>query len=155
MYEGYGSIHKLKNSLEYYDINALVDNWMDMPDMGHIIASCYNVVLVHISLEQCLTFLPLRSPPLPEESHEIISIGFVNGNHFVRLDLKQGCPLPSIAERWHIYRHPCARGWERSYTSRIKRFEELVIGDNVALRETPTEICTGSCLSSPPSTESI
>ncbi|KAK0590157.1 hypothetical protein LWI29_023338 [Acer saccharum] len=56
-----------------------------MPDTGHIIASRYNVVLLHISQQQCLTFLPLRSVPLPCTSRKVIAIGFVNESHFVEV----------------------------------------------------------------------
>ena len=56
-----------------------------MPDMGHLIASHYNVVLYHLSVEQFLTFLPLRSVPIPTAVRREIAIGFVNQNHFVHV----------------------------------------------------------------------
>ena len=56
-----------------------------MPEIGHIIASKYNVVLLHISDVLIVTFLPLRSIPLSRSSHKIIAIGFVNRNHFIEV----------------------------------------------------------------------
>ena len=40
--------------------------------------------------ERCLTFLPLRSPPIPVPSHKVFAIGFVNGNHFVQVSNRMG-----------------------------------------------------------------
>ena len=67
----------------YFDNYLTCNYWMTMPDMRHIIASRYNVVLVHLSMQQYLTFLPLRSNPLSINLHITIAIGFVNGNYFV------------------------------------------------------------------------
>lgn len=80
-----GTIAEITHALSYYDDCPPYDRWMTMPDMGHLIASCYNVVLYHLSLQQCLTFLPLRSVPVPLLSRKDIAIGFVNGNHFVEV----------------------------------------------------------------------
>ncbi|XP_012850833.1 PREDICTED: uncharacterized protein LOC105970544 [Erythranthe guttata] len=46
---------------------ATREYWMSLPDMGHIIASTYNIVLVYLAPQQCLTFLPLNSEPLPSD----------------------------------------------------------------------------------------
>ncbi|XP_028073199.1 uncharacterized protein LOC114275367 [Camellia sinensis] len=73
---------------------------MTIPDMGHLISSFYQVVLVHLSIQQCLTFLPLRSTPTSVASRKEICIGFVNNNHFVQLILEPGHPIPPIATNW-------------------------------------------------------
>ena len=83
-------VDELIDILSYYDYNPSVDYWMTMPDMGHLIASSYNLVLYHLSIEQCLTFLPLRSVPVPTPSWNERTIGFVNRNHFVQLFLVPG-----------------------------------------------------------------
>ncbi|KAL5142381.1 hypothetical protein HKD37_09G025570 [Glycine soja] len=63
-----------------------MDKWMNITDMGYVIASRYNVILVSISLQQRITFFPLRSQP-PRDSfvHHIICIGHVYDNHFVQI----------------------------------------------------------------------
>ena len=59
---------------------------MNITDMGYVIASRYNVVLVSLSLQQSMTFFPLRSqPPRDSSTHRIICIGHVHGNHFVQV----------------------------------------------------------------------
>ncbi|KAL5128565.1 putative protein FAR1-RELATED SEQUENCE 10 [Glycine soja] len=67
-----------------------VDKWMDITDMGYVIASRYNVILLSLSRQQSMTFFPLRSQPPPDSSgHRIICVGHVFGNHFVQLSDKQ------------------------------------------------------------------
>ncbi|KAH1190294.1 hypothetical protein GmHk_20G057884 [Glycine max] len=62
------------------------EKWMDITDMGHVIASRYNVIVVSLSKQQSTTFFPLRSQPLANSSlHRIICIGHVNDNHFVEV----------------------------------------------------------------------
>ena len=59
---------------------------MNITDLGYVIASRYNVVLVSLSLQQSMTFFPLRSqPPRDSSTHRMICIGHVHGNHFVQV----------------------------------------------------------------------
>ncbi|KAG5528433.1 hypothetical protein RHGRI_029195 [Rhododendron griersonianum] len=108
--------------------------WMTMPDMGHLIASTYNCVLVHLSKNQSLTFLPLRSKLLPSMRRKVIAIGFVDGGHFVQVFLKNGSPMPPIACNWTIFRDPVAKNWGVPYAAAIKKFNEI-IGNDVATKE--------------------
>ncbi|KAL5147393.1 hypothetical protein HKD37_06G017087 [Glycine soja] len=53
-----------------------VDKWMDIIEMGYVIASRYNIILVSLSRQQSLTFFPLRSqPPLDSFVHRMICVG--------------------------------------------------------------------------------
>ncbi|KAL5191388.1 hypothetical protein HKD37_04G010669 [Glycine soja] len=75
------------------------DKWMDIMDMGHVIASRYNVIVVSLSKQQSTTFFPLRSQPLANSSlHRIICIGHVYGNHFVEA---KSWPNPYISKMQH------------------------------------------------------
>ncbi|GMQ07218.1 hypothetical protein CsSME_00051503 [Camellia sinensis var. sinensis] len=103
-------IDDLTNILAYFEPNPGLDRWMTMPDMGHLISSFYQVVLVHLSMQQCLTFLLLKSIPTSVASRKEICIGFVNNNHFVQLILEPGHPIPPIATNWRRYHDPCAVG---------------------------------------------
>ncbi|KAH1249409.1 Protein FAR1-RELATED SEQUENCE 5 [Glycine max] len=63
-----------------------MDRWMDITDMGYVIASRYNVILVSLSRQQSFTFFPLRSrPPTDSSMHRMICVGHVFGNHFVQV----------------------------------------------------------------------
>ncbi|KAJ4715725.1 Ethylene-responsive transcription factor [Melia azedarach] len=127
-------LRKLIEALSNIESHPSLDGWMTIPDMGHLIASAYNVVLFHLSMQQCLTFLPLRSVPVPTDSHKEIAIGFVNDNHFVEVFLLPGHPVPPIATNWYNFCHSCAKGWENVYISRIERFKNI-IGNDVATNE--------------------
>ena len=64
-----------------------MNKWMDIIEMRYVIASRYNVILVSLSLQQSMTFFPLRSqPPTDSSVHRIICIGHVYDNHFVQVD---------------------------------------------------------------------
>ncbi|XP_028112685.1 uncharacterized protein LOC114310790 [Camellia sinensis] len=119
-------IDDLTNILAYFEPNPGLDRWMTMPDMGHLISSFYQVVLVYLSMQQCLTFLPLTSIPTYVASRKEICIGFVNNNHFVQLILEHGHPIPPIATNWWRYHDPCAVGWEVVYSFRVQHFKSLI-----------------------------
>ena len=85
LYDSPERILELTHALSYFAENAPFDRWMTTLDMGHLIASCYNVVLYHLSSVQCLTFCLLRFVALPLPLRKEIAIGFVNNNHFVEI----------------------------------------------------------------------
>ena len=80
-------VRQLINSLLIDGINtASPDKWMTIPDMGYIIATRYNIALVHLSTHGCITFFPLRGrPPLNDCSPRVKVIGFVHNCHFVQV----------------------------------------------------------------------
>ncbi|CAL5336904.1 unnamed protein product [Camellia sinensis] len=88
-------VDELNSILSYFKPSPGFNHWMTMPDMGHLIASYYRVVLYHLSMQQCLTFLPLRSVPIVTLDRRDIYIGFVNGNHFVQTTTE-----PSLSVTW-------------------------------------------------------
>jgi len=78
-------VAELRQSL-YVDKETSTKKWMTIPDMGYVIASRYNVVLVALSLRESMTFFPLRGrPPLSESRHRLIAIGLVHDCHFVQV----------------------------------------------------------------------
>ncbi|KAK8915881.1 hypothetical protein KSP39_PZI022911 [Platanthera zijinensis] len=95
-------------SLDCSSIPAPLDKWMTMPDMRLIIASRYNVAVVHYSKFQFFTFLPLHSAPTL--NRKTIFIGFVNDNHFIRLLMSEDCPLPPVVSMWMRYHASVAEG---------------------------------------------
>ena len=85
LYESAMRVNELIYTLSYFECVAHRQHWMTLPDMGHLIASKYNVILVHLSRMQCLTYLPLRSVAPSVMQHRIITIDFVDDCHFVHL----------------------------------------------------------------------
>ncbi|KAF5185047.1 hypothetical protein FRX31_025365 [Thalictrum thalictroides] len=89
----------------------------------------YHHVLVSISPEACLTFVPLRSAP-PSKKQKVIAIGLIDGNHFVPLKLKTGCPIPEHVAFWKKFHHREADKWEKLLHRFNRTFEEIV-GSNI------------------------
>ncbi|KAK9927819.1 hypothetical protein M0R45_024985 [Rubus argutus] len=124
-------VDKLYHALTYSDSGTTFldpeEHSMIMPDMGHIIASCYNVVVMLFSSTQCLTFFPLRTLPLLISPPKEIVIGCID-KHFVQVFLKQGHPMPLIAQDWKQYnehRESFIQEWTTPYNARIKDFMDL------------------------------
>ncbi|XP_038720028.1 uncharacterized protein LOC120012663 [Tripterygium wilfordii] len=123
----------IHNALVFFETNkpAPMDCWMNMPDMGHLIASRYNIILHLISDVQSLTFLPLRSIPPPHAEHRAITIGYVNGNHFVQVFMSGNYPMPPIMIQWFSYKYDCATAWATPYKKQLRDYEKLVHSINV------------------------
>ncbi|KAH1249834.1 hypothetical protein GmHk_05G013113 [Glycine max] len=102
---------ELKRSLLVDELSMdTVDKWMNITDMGYVIASRYNVILVSLSLQQSMTFFSLRSqPPTDSFVHRIICIGHMYDNHFVQVYLRDHCPLSPLALLWSRNCHSQAK----------------------------------------------
>ncbi|CAK8567197.1 unnamed protein product [Lathyrus sativus] len=70
-----------------------LDKWMTLPDIDHVIANWYNVILVSLGYPS-LTFFPMTTSHSSNVS--IYCIGFVNQNHWVQVNMNEGFPLPPI-----------------------------------------------------------
>jgi len=134
-----------------------MDKWMDIIDMGYVIASRYNVILVLLSQQQSMTFFPLRSqPPTDSSVHRIICVGHVYNNHFVQVHsryitlflnlcnqlstvelilflhvqqvyLKDCCPLPPVSLLWSRNCYPQAKHWPTLYISRMQHYQSFMM----------------------------
>ncbi|KAH1248988.1 Protein FAR1-RELATED SEQUENCE 6 [Glycine max] len=105
-----------------------MDKWMDIIDMGYVIASRYNVILVLLSQQQSMTFFPLRSqPPTDSSVHRIICVGHVYNNHFVQVYLKDCCPLPPVSLLWSRNCYPQAKHWPTLYISRMQHYQSFMM----------------------------
>ncbi|KAL5169674.1 hypothetical protein HKD37_11G031532 [Glycine soja] len=101
-------------------IQVTMDKWMDITDMGYVIASRYNVILVSLSQQQSMTFFPLRSQSSLDSSvHRIICIEHVY--------LTDRCPLPSIALLWSSNCHPPAKQRPTLYISRMQHYKSFMM----------------------------
>ncbi|KAH1226067.1 PKS-NRPS hybrid synthetase [Glycine max] len=104
-----------------------VDKWINITEMGYVIASRYNVILVSLSRQQSMPFFPLRSqPPLDSSGHRMICVGHVFGNHFVQVYLKDHFPLPPPALLWSSNCYSQAKQWTIPYISRMQQYTSLM-----------------------------
>ncbi|KAK9084475.1 hypothetical protein Scep_030946 [Stephania cephalantha] len=67
--------------------------WLTLPDMGLLVSTAFNVILVNLSHGSASTFLPLRSTP-PSSLHNRLIIAMANemNIHWVRCDLRVNAP---------------------------------------------------------------
>ncbi|XP_062030559.1 uncharacterized protein LOC133746393 isoform X2 [Rosa rugosa] len=151
-------VNELLVALDYYDGSCFQKKyWMTMPDMGHIIASCYNVVLMHLSSVQCFTFFPLRTAPtsFSISSTRVIVIGFVE-EHFVQVYLKTDHPMPPPtpaptrknphgATNWERFHEQRSTEWATLYLGRIEHFKSLQ--PEVVSQKNPVVLDIDSCTS--------
>ncbi|XP_073220740.1 uncharacterized protein [Cicer arietinum] len=78
------SVESVRNSLNISGLGAQgQDKWMCLPDLGYVIATRYNVILVSLSRNLNMTFFPLNKTPPSKEC--LLAIGFINGNHWVHV----------------------------------------------------------------------
>ncbi|RWR84816.1 protein FAR1-RELATED SEQUENCE 2 isoform X2 [Cinnamomum micranthum f. kanehirae] len=117
LYGSYKRVSHTREVLTFFESDrpAPLLHWMNLTDMGHLIASWYNVVFILISESQSMTFLPLRSAPPPPHEQHVICIGHVNQNHFVEVSLVPNSPMPRIMIQWGAYKHQCATQWVLIY----------------------------------------
>ncbi|XP_073227028.1 uncharacterized protein [Cicer arietinum] len=115
------SVESVRNSLKISELGAQEkDKWMCIPDLGYVIATLYNVILVSLSRNLNMTFFPLNKAPSKEC---ILAIGFVNENRWIKL--KSNCPLPPTSQKWKDYSSECAKTWEIACAARMKHWEHI------------------------------
>ncbi|KAL5165828.1 hypothetical protein HKD37_18G050895 [Glycine soja] len=79
---GIDRFEELKRSLLVDGLSMVyiitMDKWMNITDMGYVIVSRYNGILVSLSLQQSMTFFPHRSQPIRDYFvHRVICIGHI------------------------------------------------------------------------------
>ncbi|XP_038708159.1 uncharacterized protein LOC120003298 [Tripterygium wilfordii] len=121
----FSSTAELLSSVECYAEMADAKNWIVMPYMGNVISTCYNVVVLLISQEQCVTFFPLRDPMPLEYKEGIMVFGYINDSHFIRMELEPDSPIPPVSNMWSDHHHINASGWLEMFASRIEKFKTL------------------------------
>ena len=92
--------------------------------MDVLIACRYNVILHVLSMTDSMTYLPLRSKLPPWYEHVFITIGHVNNNHYVKVALSGGYPIPTITPHWNHFKHNDALGWATLYQNRINLYAQ-------------------------------
>lgn len=118
----------LNDSLDFFELGKATPykHWMTMPDMGVLIASKYNVILHVLTVAGSMTHLPLRSSPPPWYEHVAIAIGYVNNNHYVKVGLTGGYPMPTVMPQWARFRYDCAAAWTTSYMNRLNNYNQIL-----------------------------
>ncbi|XP_073221545.1 uncharacterized protein [Cicer arietinum] len=146
-----GRIKEVRDSLMISGLGVQpMDKWLSMPDMGYVIATTYNIILVTFGLTFSMTFFPMRgSHSGSTKNDRICCIGFVNGNHWVPLKMKDGFPMPDIAPGWKQYRTNEATSWAIAYTGRLQHWGYLLGRLSRVTQNPPTEPVEAMSLDEP------
>ncbi|XP_058749048.1 PKS-NRPS hybrid synthetase cheA-like [Vicia villosa] len=98
------------------------EKWLTLPEMGYLIANRYNIILVLLG-NPCLTFFPMTTTFSP--SAPTYCIGLVNRNQFLRVNMKEGFPLPPVTLDWMKFRHQVATSWMLGFAGRLQHWHHL------------------------------
>ncbi|KAI5404175.1 hypothetical protein KIW84_051352 [Lathyrus oleraceus] len=71
----------------------------------------------------CITFFPMTSSHSPNVS--IYCIGFVNQNHWVQVNMKEGFPLPPVTLDWKNFHSYIATTWMLGFVGRMQHWQLL------------------------------
>lgn len=111
------TMDQLLSILDRKELTAPFSKWMPMPTGTIIAANAYKQPFIyycgeHVSSLLCVPyFSPFDITKTPG------SIGFVNGNHFVSLELnfEANLPIPPLDYTWRDLHEPVAHGWSSLY----------------------------------------
>ena len=105
------------------------EKWLTTPDIGHIIASCYNRAVVLLTLPKmggsCETYFPIRSAS-PLKPHSNIMCLYLIPDHFLHVKLKENCPLPPPCKEWMTHKIGEAEQWLFEFLDRQAAFDDLM-----------------------------
>ena len=125
-------LNEIHTSLSLCDSRAPQQHWMVMPEtsiflnIGWLyILHCLSGMLNFLSNGECSTCFPLWKGPEEFQSHPIITIAHINGNHFVMVILEGDHPMPPILRYWVRHKAPPAVTWETMYMRRLENYRQL------------------------------
>jgi len=105
------------------------EKWLTTPDMGDIIATCYNRAVVLLTLPEmggsCETYFPIQSAP-PLKPHSNIMCLCLISDHFLHVKLKEDCPLPPPCKEWMTHKIGEAEKWHFEFMDRQAAFDDLM-----------------------------
>ncbi|XP_074326621.1 uncharacterized protein LOC141664566 [Apium graveolens] len=98
--------------------------WMSLDEMGPVIVTIYNVILVALDPIQMgiLTYLPLYVPEGISSPEKLICIAFLrSSNHFVSVQMINNCPVSKIYRFWFKFHEDSVHGWDVPLLTRIEK----------------------------------
>ncbi|XP_012849458.1 PREDICTED: uncharacterized protein LOC105969256 [Erythranthe guttata] len=104
---GGNSVYRVLASVAYWDNTpAPLQKWMTITDVGVVVATYYNALVLSASSSGNQTYLPLWAPEgVSQLSYQMAILFLEAGSHFVYLKLNDNCPLPLFNLQWVRYNH--------------------------------------------------
>ncbi|XP_012858085.1 PREDICTED: uncharacterized protein LOC105977330 [Erythranthe guttata] len=102
---GGNSVYRVLASVAYWDnAPAPLQKWMTITDVGVVVATYYNALVLSASSSGNQTYLPLWAPGgVSQLSYQMTILFLEAGSHFVYLKLNDNCPLPPFNLQWARY----------------------------------------------------
>ncbi|CAK8535979.1 unnamed protein product [Lathyrus sativus] len=91
--------------------------WLTLPDMGYVIVNRYNVILVYLGFE-LWTFFSMTTSFSPNVA--FYCIGYVNTNHWIQVNMKEGFLLPPVTVDWKKFHSPAVTSWMLRFAGRLQ-----------------------------------
>ncbi|KAK9138117.1 hypothetical protein Sjap_008711 [Stephania japonica] len=102
---------KIRYAINFYDSLAEGEYWLSLPEVGIIVANHYKLAFVVLAKEWSALWLPSRhATPLVSEIR-IVWLLLVNGNHFVRLLMRDNPPPPPTSRQWDAFVDEDSKEW--------------------------------------------
>ncbi|CAJ2651207.1 unnamed protein product [Trifolium pratense] len=111
-----------RQDLQVVRDSLVATRWFTIPDMGYLVANRYNVILVTLG-KPSKTFFPMMTSY--SSSARFFCIGFVNGNHWVPVNMSKGFPLPEVTADWKKFCSHEARSWMSNLNGRLQYWNLL------------------------------
>lgn len=126
--ENIGNFSRLYDTIKFEGVGqASEENWMPMPETGFIIAERWGVIVHTFDARGSDTIFPLRGgPDDAEEPHPVVAVVFVNGDHYIHVELKGSYPMPPPNPYWISQRSDRAAAWYNLYEDQINAYTNLV-----------------------------
>lgn len=85
----YESTDQVLNTIAHREGPAPMAHWMEMPDIGHVIATRYCVLFTYYSLNACSSFLPLVAMNGIQGPETEVTIFFLQDmSHYISVSTK-------------------------------------------------------------------
>lgn len=125
--EGEQYTARLMSSLCHWtNTPAPAQRWMALSDMGLVIATHYNAMVLELSNTQNLTHLPLIAPDGLAELSCVMAISYQAATrHFVLLHVSDECPVPPFNPQWRQYRQQSVSYLDNFFAKRRRMWELL------------------------------
>ncbi|XP_012850801.1 PREDICTED: uncharacterized protein LOC105970510 [Erythranthe guttata] len=95
-------VYRVLASIAYWDnAPAPYEKWMTITDVGVVVATYYNALVLSASSLGNQTYLPLWAPEgVSQLSYEMTILFLESGSHFVYVKMNDNCPLPPFDRQW-------------------------------------------------------
>lgn len=119
------------------------DRWMLMPKYGFVIAETFSCAVYYIR-DMSYAFVPSLVKMRKGIKNRKVIMGFVEGNHFIGLRLKENCPLPPKTDTLWFWKH-IKSDYSSEWYSQVEDRMKIWIQSSAKDRILPQGSAAGKC----------